>query len=96
MAKKKQASASARQGKRSKGHIGLGIKKFGGQAVVAGNIIVRQRGETFFPGENVLIGRDYTVFATSAGFVSYRKKLGRTYIDVTTVNVNTPPIPQTE
>ncbi|PIZ45161.1 50S ribosomal protein L27 [candidate division WWE3 bacterium CG_4_9_14_3_um_filter_41_6] len=91
MAKKKQAAASARQGKRSKGHIGLGIKKFGGQAVSSGNIIVRQRGGTFFPGENVLIGRDYTIFAITDGFVSYRKKLGRTYIDVLQTNPNTQP-----
>ncbi|NCS32167.1 50S ribosomal protein L27 [bacterium] len=82
MAKKKQAAASARQGKRSKGHIGLGVKKFGGQVVAAGNIVVKQRGSNFYPGINALSGRDFTIFATTDGTVYYRTKQGRTYIDI--------------
>lgn len=53
----------------------LGVKKFGGQAVLAGNIIVRQRGTEFHPGDNVGIGHDYTLFATKNGVVEF--KVGR-------------------
>jgi large subunit ribosomal protein L27 len=55
----------------------LGIKNFGGQFVVPGNIIVRQRGTKFHPGEGVGIGKDYTIFATRAGFVTFEKIRGR-------------------
>ncbi len=52
----------------------LGIKKFGGQKVIAGNIIVRQRGTRFHPGQNVGIGRDHTLFALTDGVVSFDKE----------------------
>lgn len=61
----------------------LGVKMFGGQAVIAGNIIVRQRGTTWFPGEGVGMGTDHTIFATVEGKVSFKKGLkGRTFISV--------------
>ncbi len=50
----------------------LGVKKFGGQAVIPGNIILRQRGTKFKPGRNVGIGRDYTLFALTNGFVEFK------------------------
>ena len=61
----------------------LGIKMYGGQTVIAGNIIVRQRGTKHFPGENVGIGRDHTLFALTDGCVTFRDgKLGRKYVHV--------------
>jgi len=61
----------------------LGVKIFGGQAVRAGNIIVRQRGTTHHPGENVGIGKDYTLFALINGQVSFRKrKDNRSFVSV--------------
>jgi len=61
----------------------LGVKKFGGEQVIAGNIIVRQRGTKHHPGENVGLGKDHTLFATSNGVVSFRKKFdGRSYVSV--------------
>jgi large subunit ribosomal protein L27 len=55
----------------------LGVKNFGGEYVIAGNIIVRQRGSRFHPGEGVGMGKDYTIFATRAGFVTFEKIRGR-------------------
>ena len=52
----------------------LGVKRFGGQAVLAGNILVRQRGTRFLPGENVGIGKDHTIFALKRGTVIFKKK----------------------
>ncbi|MDN3668655.1 50S ribosomal protein L27 [Echinicola jeungdonensis] len=61
----------------------LGIKKFGGEAVVAGNILVRQRGTKHHPGDNVKLGKDHTIFATVDGNVKFRKKHdGRSYVSV--------------
>ena len=61
----------------------LGIKIFGGQAVIAGNIIVRQRGTRHFPGENVGIGKDHTLFALTEGVVGFRKKANeKSYVSV--------------
>ncbi len=54
----------------------LGIKKFGGQYVKAGEIILRQRGSNFFPGKNTSEGRDFTIYATSEGYVSFRRMTG--------------------
>ncbi len=54
----------------------LGVKKFGGESVNAGNIIIRQRGTVFHPGKNVLMGRDHTLFATVAGVVKFRRMTG--------------------
>jgi large subunit ribosomal protein L27 len=61
----------------------LGVKKFGGQVVIAGNILVRQRGTVHRPGENVGIGRDHTLYALTDGVVSFKKKAGnKSYISV--------------
>ncbi|WP_347266238.1 50S ribosomal protein L27 [Paracoccus sp. (in: a-proteobacteria)] len=78
----KKAGGSSRNGRDSAGRR-LGVKLFGGQSAVAGNIIVRQRGTTWWPGQNVGMGRDHTLFALSDGHVTFRKGLkGRTYISV--------------
>lgn len=81
MSHKKGVGAS-RNGRDSKAKR-LGVKKFGGQHVLSGNIIVRQRGTRFYPGENVGIGKDHTLFATDEGFVHFDiKRDGRNYISV--------------
>ncbi|MDO5656909.1 MAG: 50S ribosomal protein L27 [Paracoccus sp. (in: a-proteobacteria)] len=78
----KKAGGSSRNGRDSAGRR-LGVKLFGGQQAVAGNIIVRQRGTTWWPGDNVGMGRDHTLFALTDGEVNFRKGLkGRTYISV--------------
>ena len=78
----KKAGGSSRNGRDSAGRR-LGIKKFGGEIVVSGNIIVRQRGTKWWPGNNVGIGRDHTIFATSDGKVKFHKGLkGRTFISI--------------
>ena len=69
----KKAGGSSKNGRDSESKR-LGVKIFGGQAVVAGNIIVRQRGTRFHPGVNVGIGRDHTLFATRDGRVRFEKK----------------------
>jgi len=78
----KKAGGSSRNGRDSHAQR-LGVKKFGGEAVVAGNIIIRQRGTKWHPGTNVGMGTDHTLFATEAGAVSFAKKAnGRTYVSV--------------
>lgn len=78
----KKAGGSTRNGRDTAGRR-LGIKKFGGQTVVPGNIIVRQRGTKFHPGQNVGIGKDHTIFALQKGSVFFSKKSqGRTYVGV--------------
>jgi large subunit ribosomal protein L27 len=78
----KKAGGSSRNGRDSPGQR-LGVKKFGGEIVVPGNIIVRQRGTKFHPGAEVGIGRDHTIFALIEGAVKFHKGLGgRTYISV--------------
>ena len=78
----KKAGGSTRNGRDSAGRR-LGIKKFGGELVIPGNIIVRQRGTKFYPGKNVSIGKDHTIFAVKEGFVSFSKKSsGRSFVDV--------------
>ncbi len=78
----KKAGGSSRNGRDSAGRR-LGVKKYGGQAVVPGNILVRQRGTKFHPGANVGMGRDHTLFATSGGRVNFiHKAKGRIYIAV--------------
>ena len=72
----KKAGGSSRNGRDSAGRR-LGVKKFGGEAVIAGNIIVRQRGTKFHPGENVGMGKDHTLFALCDGNVSFRQKAGK-------------------
>ncbi|WP_343315129.1 50S ribosomal protein L27 [Brucella sp. BE17] len=78
----KKAGGSSRNGRDSESKR-LGVKKFGGEAVLAGNIIVRQRGTKWHPGANVGLGKDHTIFATTNGSVSFRTKAkGRTYVSV--------------
>jgi len=71
----KKAGGSSRNGRDSDGRR-LGVKRFGGEKVLSGNILVRQRGTKMDAGENVGIGRDHTLFATSNGIVSFRKRSG--------------------
>ena len=83
----KKAGGSSRNGRDSAGRR-LGVKLYGGQAAIAGNIIVRQRATTWWPGANVGMGRDHTLFALTDGQVSFRKGLkGRTYISVLPANI---------
>lgn len=78
----KKAGGSSRNGRDSAGRR-LGVKKSGGQRVVAGNIIIRQRGTQVYPGSNVGMGKDHTLFALIEGRVKFtRKALGRTYVSV--------------
>ena len=77
----KKAGGSSRNGRDSAGRR-LGVKKFGGENVLAGNIIVRQRGTKFHPGDNVGIGKDHTIFATTNGKVSFKKTRVRTFVSV--------------
>ncbi len=78
----KKAGGSSRNGRDSAGRR-LGVKKFGGELVVPGNIIVRQRGTRFHPGERVGIGRDHTIFALEEGHVQFRTGSGgRKYISI--------------
>jgi large subunit ribosomal protein L27 len=78
----KKAGGSSRNGRDSAGRR-LGIKLFGGQTVVAGNILARQRGTTWHPGRNVGIGKDHTLFALIDGKVKFDTKAkGRTYVSV--------------
>ena len=78
----KKAGGSSRNGRDSIGRR-LGVKKSGGQAVVPGNIIIRQRGTKYHPGENVGIGKDHTIFATAEGQVNFRRKAqNRVYVSV--------------
>lgn len=78
----KKAGGSSRNGRDSAGRR-LGLKKFGGQSVVPGNIIARQRGTKWHPGENVGMGKDHTLFALSAGRVQFvRKQAGRVVVSV--------------
>ncbi len=78
----KKAGGSSRNGRDSAGRR-LGVKLYGGQSAVPGNIIVRQRGTKFWPGEGVGLGKDHTIFATVEGAVSFHKGLkGRTFISV--------------
>jgi large subunit ribosomal protein L27 len=78
----KKAGGSSRNGRDSESKR-LGVKKYGGEHVISGNILVRQRGTTFYPGANVGMGRDHTLFATAEGSVSFASKAGgRTFISV--------------
>ena len=78
----KKSGGSSRNGRDSAGRR-LGVKKFGGEAVIAGNIIVRQRGTKFWPGVNVGMGKDHTLFALENGAVEFvTKRNDRTYVGV--------------
>ena len=79
----KKAGGSTKNGRESQSKR-LGVKKFGGQRVLAGNILVRQRGTPYRPGDNVGVGTDHTLFALKTGRVQFRKKGsdGRTFVSV--------------
>ena len=77
----KKGQGSSRNGRDSEGKR-LGVKKYAGELVVPGNIIVRQRGTKFHPGKGVGLGRDYTIFATEKGVVNFAERQGRKYINV--------------
>ena len=78
----KKAGGSSRNGRDSEGRR-LGVKKFGGEQVAPGNIILRQRGTQWHPGEGVGMGRDHTIFAEREGVVQFKAKAhGRTYVSV--------------
>ena len=78
----KKAGGSTRNG-RDSARRRLGVKKYGGEKVIPGNIIIRQRGTKFHPGRNVSMGKDHTIFAISEGYVNFRKKSsGKSFVDV--------------
>lgn len=78
----KKAGGSSRNGRDSAGRR-LGVKKFGGEAVIPGNIIIRQRGTTYYPGANVGMGKDHTIFSVIEGNVSFhRTTRGRMVVSV--------------
>lgn len=80
----KKAGGSSRNGRDSPGQR-LGVKKFGGEVIIAGNVIVRQRGTKFHPGEGVGMGRDHTLFATRDGNVAFKTGFKRrTFVSVLT------------
>lgn len=82
----KKAGGSSRNGRDSEGRR-LGIKKYGGELVIPGNIIVRQRGTKYHPGRNVGMGKDHTLFALAEGHVTFKKSARQTTISVE------PPVP---
>ncbi len=80
----KKSGGSSNNGRDSIGRR-LGVKKFGGEAVIPGNIIIRQRGTVYHPGNNVAMGKDHTIFAVAEGKVEFSKKAGdRTVVSVVT------------
>lgn len=81
----KKGEGSVKNGRDSQSKR-LGVKIFGGQPAICGNIIVRQRGTVYHPGENVGIGRDFTIFATTDGIVEFRKTRTKTLISVKEVS----------
>ncbi|MGQ2990641.1 MAG: 50S ribosomal protein L27 [Brevundimonas sp.] len=82
----KKSGGSSRNGRDSESKR-LGVKKFGGERVLAGNILVRQRGTQFHPGVNVGLGRDHTLFALEHGSVKFaRKANGRCYVSIVPAN----------
>ena len=82
----KKAGGSSRNGRDSQSKR-LGIKKFGDQAVIAGNIIARQRGTKWHPGSNVGMGKDHTLFALTDGRVRFLTRAGRAFISVVPAQV---------
>jgi large subunit ribosomal protein L27 len=77
----KKAGGSSRNGRDTAGKR-LGVKKFGGEAVIPGNILVRQRGTKWHPGKNVGLGRDYTIYAMIEGQVAFKERDGRVFVSV--------------
>ena len=82
----KKGAGSSKNGRESHSKR-LGVKIFGGQSIIAGNIIVRQRGTVHFPGDNVGMGKDHTLFALADGKVRFQKKRGnKSYVSVDSAN----------
>ncbi len=82
----KKAGGSSRNGRDSAGRR-LGVKRYGGEQVLAGNIIVRQRGTKVWPGSNIGMGKDHTLFATIDGIVKFTKgRLNRSFVSVLPAN----------
>jgi large subunit ribosomal protein L27 len=77
----KKGAGSSKNGRDSNPKM-LGVKRFGGQVVKSGEIIVRQRGTKFHPGENVGLGRDHTLFATVAGAVAFQDRRGKKFVNI--------------
>lgn len=77
----KKAGGSSRNGRDSDGRR-LGVKRVGGQEVLAGNVLVRQRGTKFRAGTNVGIGKDHTLFALASGIVKFQQKAGKMYVSI--------------
>lgn len=88
----KKAGGSTKNGRSSPGQR-LGVKKFGGEYVISGNIIIRQRGHTFRAGENTMLGRDFTLFAVAPGYVQFTldKLRKRQVVSIVKENPNPPP-----
>jgi large subunit ribosomal protein L27 len=81
----KKGEGSVKNGRDSQSKR-LGVKIYGGQAVISGNIILRQRGTVYHPGKNVGVGKDFTLFATTDGVVHFQKKKGdKTFVSVNAV-----------
>ena len=82
----KKASGSSKNGRDSEGRR-LGVKKYGGEVVIPGNIIIRQRGTKVWPGHNVGMGKDHTLFALVDGEVTFSKgRLDRSFVSITPAN----------
>ena len=84
----KKGMGSTKNGRDSNPKM-LGVKRFGGQLVLAGNILVRQRGNRFWAGENVRMGRDFTLFSTVTGTVRFESRNNKTLVSVTPVETET-------
>ena len=84
----KKGEGSVKNGRDSQSKR-LGVKIFGGQAAIAGNIIIRQRGTVYHPGKNVGLGKDFTIFATSDGVVEFKKTKGdKTFVSVNAIETS--------
>ncbi|MEI8279409.1 MAG: 50S ribosomal protein L27 [Bacteroidota bacterium] len=81
----KKGEGSVRNGRDSQSKR-LGVKIYGGQPAISGNIIIRQRGTVYHPGDNVGLGRDFTIFATTDGIVEFRKTRTKTLVSVKEFN----------
>jgi len=79
----KKSGGSSNNGRDSIGRR-LGVKKFGGEAVIPGNIIIRQRGTKYHPGANVDMGKDHTIFAVAEGKVAFKEQSGKMFVSVVT------------
>ncbi len=82
MSKVKASGKVAQQSQRKRHGKRLGVKKFGGEVVIPGNIIVRQRGAKYKPGDGVGMGKDHTIFALAKGAVAFGKRYGKTVVNV--------------